>query len=575
MKNHSWSLITAFAITGLSVLYALPWQALGVELPFQDKAYKLGLDLHGGVELDYKVDFDARTQRAGVSHDDILEGLKGVVEKRVNSIGTAEPTIFTSTYGKEKHIIVQIPTQAIDPRLSADERSVKNREFIQKAKDTVGKVVRLEFKEEKTQVTDADRAQRRAIADAFATEVKDSLDAFATVATKFQDQHENVTFQQGTGTYAQLPGFVRLPEGKQPSTSPFLSSVFVAAQEAYSYVDGQIKTTQEPGFSVVQLTAASGAQNLSSTGTVWAYEALFVAAKPSSWTPAIAADGNTLDERYLVQATSGYNPQQFKYEVNLRFNDEGARIFADISKRLVGKPMAIFVGGQLLTAPIIQQPITGGQAQITGNYTRQSAEKLANDINTGIVPAPIYLTSEQTIDPKLGIEALQMLVWAGILGFLAILVFLVVIYRLSGLISALSLLAYLALTLAAVKAFGVVLTLAALAGLILSLGIAIDANILMLERAKDELRAKQPLAKALRLGLERSWSAIWDSNLTGFIVAVILFIFGVSLVKSFGIMLALGIMTSLIVIRYVAYPITLALAGKFETQTKAFINFRG
>lgn len=574
MKNHSWSLAVAFAVTLLSALYAVPWQTLGFELPFQDKAYKLGLDLHGGVELDYRVDFDARTQRAGVSNDAVLEGLKGVVEKRVNSIGTAEPTIFTLSYGKEKHIIVQIPTQAADPRLTADQRTAKNREFIQKAKDTVGKVVRLEFKEEKTQVTDADRAERRAISDAFVNEIKASADPFATVARKYQDQFENVRFEDGTGTLAQLPAFVRLPEGTKPTSTNFVSNVFVAAQDSYSYKDGQLVTSQEPGFSVVHFTTDTGA-HLSATGTVWNYEVLFVSAKPSTWTPAKAADGKVLDERYLVQATSGFNPQSFEYEVDLRFNDEGAKIFADITKRLVGRPLAIFVGGQLLTAPNIRQPITGGQAQITGSYTRDSSAKLANDINTGIVPAPIYLTSEQTIDPKLGIEAFHMLLVAGVIGFLAILVFLVIAYHISGFISALSLLAYLALTLALVKFSDVVLTLAAIAGLILSLGIAIDANILMLERTKDELRSGQPLLKALRLGLERSWSAIWDSNITALLTAVILWIFGVSLVKSFGIMLALGIITSLVTIRYIAYPITLALAGKFEKSIKAYINFRG
>lgn len=574
MKNHSWSLLAAFVVTILSALYAIPWNALGVTLPFEDKAYKLGLDLHGGVELDYKVDFAARTQRAGVSDDAVLDGLKGVVEKRVNSIGTAEPTIFTSTYGQEKHIIVQIPTQASDPSLTAQQRAAKNQEFIQKAKDTVGKVVRLEFKEEKTSVTDADKAARRAIADAFAQEVKSTSVPFSAVALKYQDGNENVVTESGTGTYASLPKYVQLPEGAKPSAADSVSAAFSSAKESYEYKNDQLSALQEPGFSIVHLTAASGA-DISASGAVWNYEVLFVSAKPSQWTAATSSDGKVLDERYLVQATSRFDAQSFQYAVELQFNTEGAKIFADITKRVVGRPLAIFVGGQLLTAPRVNSVIPNGQAVITGNYNQDSAAKLANDINTGIVPAPIYLTSEQTIDPKLGIEALTMLLWAGVIGFLAILVFLVVVYHVSGLVSALSLLAYLALTLAAVKALGVVLTLAAIAGLILSLGIAIDANILMLERAKDELRAKQPLTKALRLGLERSWSAIWDSNLTGFIVAVILWIFGVSLVKSFGIMLALGIVVSLIVIRYIAYPITLALAAKFEDKIKLYINFRG
>ena len=569
MQNSRWPLAAAAVLTVASLAYALPWQSLGVQLPYEDKAYKLGLELHGGVELDYRVDFGAASG-AVADEAKVIEGLKGVVERRVNSIGTAEPTIMDSAYGRERHSIVQIPTQTFAAGTSDEARAAGNREFLKKAKDTIGKVVRLEFKEEKASVTDADRAERRAIAEAFRAEAAVSADPFATVAAKFRDQHENVAVLSGTGTAASLPDFARLPASEKPSGPEFLSKAFDGSQEAWDAEGNPVKIA---GYSVVRLSAASGS-DLSQSGAKLSWQAVFVDARPSQWTAAKSAAGETLDERYLVNASAGLDTQTYRHVVNLRFNADGARIFAEITRRLVGRQLAIFVGGQLLTAPRVNSVIPNGQAVITGDYDQKSAAKLANDINTGIVPAPIYLTSEQAIDPKLGMSAMNTLLFAGCIGVVAIVVFLTAVYGVSGLVSGLSLVAYVALTLACVKALGVVLTLASIAGLILSVGIAIDANILMLERTKDDLREGYPLPKAVRLGLERSWSAIWDSNLTGLITAVILWVFGVSLVKSFGIMLALGIVTSLVAIRWVAYPVTQALSARFEKREKLFVGFR-
>lgn len=186
--------------------YVLPWKTIGVDTPFPVTEYKLGLDLHGGVELDYKIDMEDAKKKSEFQAKDIIEGLKSIVEKRVNSLGTAEPNIQTASYGGEEHIIVQIPTQNFDGEtLSPEEKKVKNDEYIAKAKETIGKVVRLEFKEQKTTVTDADKKERTDIATKLLSEVQSAKYPFATIANKFKDQYENIEYRSGSGESSAIP----------------------------------------------------------------------------------------------------------------------------------------------------------------------------------------------------------------------------------------------------------------------------------------------------------------------------------------------------------------------------------
>lgn len=309
------------------------------------------------------------------------------------------------------------------------------------------------------------------------------------------------------------------------------------------------------------------------TGKTVDYEGIFISEKPSSWTPAKTADGKALDERYLTKASTTFN-QSYQPQIELLFNDEGAKIFGELTKRMVGKQLAIFVGGEMLTDPVVQTAITDGKAVITGNYTPESAKKLANDINTGIVPAPIYLTSERAIDAKIGGDSLDVIIKAGIIGLAAIVVFLVVVYHVSGLLAGLALVIYGLILLALVKAFGIVLTLASIAGIVLSIGLAIDANVLIFERTKEALREGADLQRAIITGFEKSWTAIWDSHITSLTSAVILYIFGVSLIKGFGLMLGLGIVLSLFTAMWISRILILFFGQSYEGREGKFVGLK-
>ncbi len=248
-------------------------------------------------------------------------------------------------------------------------------------------------------------------------------------------------------------------------------------------------------------------------------------------------------------------------------------MFGEITARMINQQLAIFVGGEIVTAPRIRDAITTGTAEISGDYTSiEEAKEVADNITTGIVPAPIYLTSERTIDAKIGSTALSQILVAGIIGLSVIILFLVAFYRVGGFLAGVALVSYAVILITIVKLTGVTLTLAAIAGVILSIGLAIDANILIFERIHEGLKEKLPLNKSIETGFEQSWAAIWDSHITSFLSALILFLVGVSLIKGFGFMLGVGILLSLFTAMWISRVLILFTA-KFIKNPKILVGF--
>lgn len=194
----------------------------------------------------------------------------------------------------------------------------------------------------------------------------------------------------------------------------------------------------------------------------YVYSVIYIDERPSTWTIAKTSDGKSLNDKYLTRAGVSFTQAGYP-QVDLMFNDEGKGIFGELTKRLIGKQIAIFVGGEMLTAPTVQSVISDGRAVITGDYTIDSAQDLANGINTGIVPAPIYLTSERTIDAKIGRDALREILYAGIIGLGAIILLLVYFYHVGGLLAGIALIVYSMILIALVKFTNVTLTLASIA----------------------------------------------------------------------------------------------------------------
>jgi protein-export membrane protein SecD len=299
-----------------------------------------------------------------------------------------------------------------------------------------------------------------------------------------------------------------------------------------------------------------------------------------------------LSGKHLKRATADYQSQGTGKSLNnevvvrLEFNDEGRKLFADITTKNVGNQLAMFLDGQVLSEPVIQTPITDGVAVVTGNFTVQEAQALATRLNSGALPVPIKLVSQQNVGATLGQESIHKSIIAGLIGLMLIALFMIFYYRLPGVMAIFALAIYALLSFAIFKIgissvavilvgifffmsltlnswFGVLalasyllllllrglspvtLTLAGIAGFILSIGMAVDANILIFERFKEEARSGKALGKALEDGFDRAWLSIRDSNISSLITTAILYMFGTPAIKGFAITLGVGILISM------------------------------
>jgi protein-export membrane protein SecD len=277
-----------------------------------------------------------------------------------------------------------------------------------------------------------------------------------------------------------------------------------------------------------------------------------------------------LTGRYLDKALLEFNQTTGEPVVSLQFNDEGSKLFEKITRENIGKVVAIYLDGQPISLPTVNDAITGGKAQITGNFTPVEAKTLVGRLNSGALPVPIELISTQTIGPTLGAQATEAGVKAAIIGFLAIALFLIIWYRLPGIIAVIALSMYVAVMLALFKFIPVTLTAAGIAGFIISIGIAVDANVLIFERIKEELRSGRSIQESTKNGFSRAWLSIRDSNISSMITAVILFWFGTPLIQGFALTFLIGVLVSMIS----AISITrLFLSTLNIRKTTKFTNF--
>lgn len=539
---------------------AFPWSVYNIDAPFSGKDYKLGLDLQGWVELDYKVDLSEvqKEENYNISRENsILEWLKSIVDKRVEALNISDSVITTASYWGEKHIIVQIPLKG--------QNKEQNELNIKRAKEAIGRVMKIEFKEARTEITPEDLKAREQIAQDLLLEASGSEYSFWVTQAKYKDSFENVAIGTLTGTLDTLSKnyFTLTKENLTPGL--YKEVLSGTGLETFAFDNGEVKATSDQWFWIIDVKSV---QN-----DVVDFDYAFVSSKPSPWKPAADSQGRVLNDKYFVNSSVQYS-QTFQPMVELTFNDEGAKIFGELTTRLKGQPIAIFVGWEMLTAPTVNDAILTGKAVITGNYTPESATKLSQDINTWVVPAPIYLTSERTIDSKLGLNSLHQLIIAGGYWFLLIFIFLVVVYRMAWFTSSIALGIYTVLTLALVKMMGITLTLASIAGLILSVWMAIDSNILIFARIKEELALWHKLDKAVHDGFDRSWSAIWDTHLTGFITAIILFIFGINMIKGFGLMLGLGLLVSFFMTMVISRLFILLIIRRKNLSLKCFLGIK-
>ncbi len=293
--------------------------------------------------------------------------------------------------------------------------------------------------------------------------------------------------------------------------------------------------------------------------TTYSFEDIYVSDSLNWLTAKDPKSDDVLNGAYFKYANVGQSQTGLPV-VSIQFDDKGKDIFCNLTEQHIGKQMAIFVGGKLMTAPVIRDKICGGTAQIDGSFDIKGARQLADDLNSGALPAPLLLSHEETIAPSLGQNALNGALIAGICGIAMVYFVMILLYgRKKANIALIGLIGFLVYLLGIIKGLGIVSSLSGIAAIILSLGMAVDANVLMYERIREELASGKSMEWAIEDGYERSWAPIRDGNITTGIIGLLLFLVGVNVFKGFGTMMLIN----MILILFVVTPLTKKLLRLF------------
>jgi len=477
---------------------------------FNSFGVKLGLDLQGGTHLVYQA--DVKDVAAG-ERADRVDALRDVIERRINVYGVSEPVVQTNTSGDNYRIIVELAGIT----------------DVNEAISIIDKTPLLEFKTEGEPIDNPEQDtsdEQKNIANDLLQRVKSGED-FATLAKQYSEDPGSAA-EGGELPWVKRGIFV--PE--------FDEAIFDTLKKGE--VTDQLVESQF-GYHIIKklderITDQGEQEVLSTHILIKKADADFIS---TNWL------STGLDGKYIEKAQLSFDQRTQEPLVLLNFNSEGKDIFSKITGENVGKPLAIFLDGSLRSAPIVQQQISDGSAQISGNFTVAEAKQLVKDLNLGALPTPISLISQQTVGATLGDLSVSQSLLAGIIGLIAAAIFMLIFYRLPGLLAVAALLIYSALTFAIFVSIPVTMTLAGVAGFILSIGMAVDANILIFERTKEELRDGQSLKAAIENGFYRAWTSIRDSNISSLITTAILAWFGTSIIKGFAITLAIGILVSM------------------------------
>lgn len=481
----------------------------------------LGLDLQGGIHLEYRADV---SQIAKDKVDAAVTATQNVVERRVNAFGVGESVVQASHSGGEYRIIVELP-------------GVKD---IEDAKNKIKDTPKLEFREENPNPSDANdiisglnaQAQKQA---------QDTL-VKATAGEDFSSLATQYSQDPGSKDKGGDLGFV-----KKGTLVPEFDAVLFNPDFKDGQVWPSLVETQYGWHIIKKIESRGSGDNLEIHAAHILFSKASIDMIPELKYSATGLTGSNLKDVQVVFPQQGIGEPQ----VSIKFDDAGTKLFAEITKRNIGKPLAIFLDGELKSSPTVQQEITTGDAVISGNFTVDEANRLKEMIDQGALPVPLELVSQYSIEASLGAESLQKSLFAGMVGVVAVMIFMILYYRILGVVAALALLIYAGLMIAIFKLSGtytawpITLSLSGIAGFILTMGIAVDANVLIFERMREEMRLGKTVARSIDEGFRRAWPSIRDGNYSTMITSLILIWMGTSFVKGFAIILVLGVLASM------------------------------
>lgn len=500
----------------------------------------LGLDLQGGIHMEYKAD---TSKVDGAQVADAMQAVQDVIERRVNAFGVAEPVIYTTKSGSDHRLIVELA-------------GVKD---INQAKQLIQETPFLEFKEEGQ--TEQPEQIPQDVLDKMNAQAKQKAEDLLKKALAGED------FSQLAKDNSEDPGSKDnggdLGFAKKGMFVPEFDKVLFEGNLKDGEVNPEIVESQFGWHIIKKIEQRGEGDNLE------IHSAHILIMKKQQPQPKMDFVSTGLSGKNLKSAAVTFQNQGLSEpQVSLKFDDEGTRLFAEITKKNLQKRVAIYLDGEIISAPTVQSEITNGEAVITGNFTIDEAKKLVQRLNEGALPVPITLVSQQSVEASLGQVSLEKSLKAGIIGLILVVVFMLVYYRFLGLIASLSLLIYTGLMISIFKfsvfsPWQITLTLPGIAGFILSIGMAVDANILIFERTKEEIRKGRGAVSAIEEGFKRAWTSIRDGNVSSIITSFILVELGTGFVKGFAVTLVIGVLASMFTAVVITRTILRFLIGEW------------
>ena len=486
--------------------------------------FRKGLDISGGTKLVYKIDYSKYDEQYWANESAELAQVKKNIEAiiiknidaRISALGVSDYKAYTQNLNNETQIVVEIGGVA----------------DLDQAKKMIGKTVELEFRLLNDKAKNAETiAQRRALAESLRAEAVANPDQM--IANNENKWGDGISANLLHGTLDQLPTIYQNNKNLLDSiatgeVSQVLSGVYISANYSGLNLSKDIE-----GFVFFRLLQKDP------TTATYVIEEVFVNNR-QEWIIAKGNDGAILNGAYFTLAQASVNQVGGEPTVSISFNEKGKELFWQITKGNIHRQMAIFIGGEIATAATIQDAICDGRAQISGGFDSTQARLVAENLNSGNMPAPLTLMQEEKVSPSLGDSAFRGALIATLVGTLAIILYIFFIYGWrKALVTTLTIIFYFTILLAIIKLIDYALSLSGIAAIILSIGMAVDANILIFERMNEEVQEGKSLTSAINAAENRSRSAIRDGQISTLLIWVLLFAFGINMFKGFGYMIVL------------------------------------
>ncbi len=573
-KNFTWSVLFTLLFAAMAVYFLIPSFKIYTMDPelqrveintkpeIRKKIVNMGLDLQGGMRLVLQIDTTGLKEK---NDPELLDRAYTIIENRINAIGLTEPSI--QKVPQHNRLIIELPglndenaaKSVLGKTAKLYFHTLRDDATASKAKNAIDMAIKGEISsEEKTETAPvtADTTAKDSTKDSATTSTDSAKDSATTVsltdsASKEQKIGEELFSGSDKKKVDELADLTAPKTGTDSANAPIIATKLFSE---YAFLQNNTFAVKESDRAVVDKiinepkVVAALKKSVPGSQFAWSAETNVGENGIKFKTLYILKSTEEMSGENIIKANSSVSQGDITSGgnvVHIDFNNKGAKDFARVTARNKGKQLAIVLDNTVYSAPNVNEKISMGSAQITGNFTRDEAKNLAVVLQAGALPAPVEIIEERTVGPSLGLESIHRASIAAIIGLLLVAIYMILYYKKSGIIAVAALILNITFVLALMASFGATLTLPGIAGLILTIGMAVDANVIVFERIREELRLGKGPLTSIEAGYERAFVTIMDSNITTLLTALILFYIGSGPIRGFAVTMMLGILVSL------------------------------